>query len=92
MQLLYTLKINCQPRNEDDVSATTTADSLMDYATDNNASRETESHPQRAAAVRVCKNVDLYKLTCSCDYCFVIHAHAVICCCMLYTYCHCTFS
>ena len=54
---LYPLEINCQPRNDsnqDDVSATTTADSSMDCA---NASQETRSRPQRAAAVRARKNV-----------------------------------
>ena len=56
VQLLYPLKINCQP-SQDDVSATTTADSLMDHATDNNANRETRSCPQRAATVRARKNV-----------------------------------
>ena len=60
VQLLYPLEINCQPRNDsnqDDVSATTTADSSMDRATDNNASQEIRSRPQRAAAVRARKNV-----------------------------------
>ena len=57
---LYPLEINFQPRNDsnqDDVSATTTADSSMDRGTDDNASQETRSRPQRAAAVRARKNV-----------------------------------
>ena len=61
VQLLYPLEINCQPRNDsnqDDLSAaTTTPDSSMDHATDNNASQETGSYPQRAATVRACKNI-----------------------------------
>ena len=43
--------------NQDDVSGTTTADFSMDHNTDNNASRETGSRPQRASAVRARKNV-----------------------------------
>ena len=41
VQLLYPLEMYCQPRNDsnqDDISTATTTDSLMDHATDNNAS------------------------------------------------------
>ena len=51
IQLLYPVKINCQPRS-DDVQGTTTStapDSSMDCAV---VDQETGSRPQKAAAVR----------------------------------------
>ena len=60
VQLLYPFKINFQPRNDsnqDDVSATTTADSLVDRTTDNNANEQTRSCPQGAASVRARMNI-----------------------------------
>ena len=60
VQLLYPLEFDCQPRsnsNQDNVSNTATAATLMDCTTGNDTSQEIMSHPERAVAVSAYKNV-----------------------------------